>query len=117
MYVEIYLLNSVRNVEPSERQEPKGANETPKLCGICHNRARADGDIGLKFHNNGEGLPVCHPRALKNVLHVVALMQEEPSIMVPLRCQGSSEEILGPSWQIPAKEPTWCDAETWCWKL
>jgi hypothetical protein len=107
-------MSSLVNVR--NRREPMRLQNCVAYA-VCHSRARADGDIGLKFHNNGEGLPVCHPRALKNVLHVVALMQEEPSIMVPLRCQGSSEEILGPSWQIPAKELTWCDAETWCWKL
>jgi hypothetical protein len=90
MHVEAHLLDRVGDVGPGEGEVLEGSDQAVIGDWVTDGGAGVRGDLGLSVDRRGARLAVTHANALKDILSVLALVEEEP---VDLLLHRDAEEV------------------------
>jgi hypothetical protein len=77
VHVEAHLLDRVGNVGPGEGEVLESSSQAVIGSRVADGGLHIGGDIGLSVNRCGAGLAVTHASTLKDVLSILALVEEE----------------------------------------
>jgi hypothetical protein len=77
VHVEAHLSDRIGNVRPGEGEVLESPNQAAVGSRVANGGPHVGGDLGLSVDRCGAGLAVAHANTLKDLLSILALMEEE----------------------------------------